>query len=257
MSVKGEFCRQVVAPPIARLTLARPPLHIFDLAMVGELQVAIDSIASRQDVSVLVIDADGDRAFSAGVEVRDHFPENLQDMIERFHELCRGILSLDAVTVASVRGLALGGGMELLACCDFVVASDDATFGQPEIDLGCFPPLGAALYPSLFGPKRAAEVLLLGERFGADEARALGLVTRVVGRDELAEAVEALAAKLSAKSPVVLRLAKRALRLSTERGSSSLGDVEKLYLEELAATEDMLEGLRAFVDKRKPVWKGK
>jgi len=250
-------CRLDVAPPRATLTLTKPPLHVLDLEGMGALSRALDSVAARTDVAVLVLAAEGEKAFSVGVEVRDHFPDRLDDMIDSFHRLCRSLIEIDAVTVAAVRGIALGGGMELAACCDFVLAAEEASFGQPEIHLGCFPPLGAALYPSLFGANRASAIVLLGERLTAEEAKAIGLVIRVVSKTELDSAVDELVSKLASKSPAVLRLAKKALRTSTERALESLPEIESLYREELAATEDMLEGLEAFLEKRKPAWRGK
>lgn len=246
-----------VAPPRATLTLAKPPLHVLDLEGIGAMTHALESVAARNDVAVLVVAAEGEKAFCAGVEVRDHLPDRLDEMIESFHGLCRSLIATDAVTVASVRGSALGGGMELAACCDLVLAAAEASFGQPEIELGCFPPLGAALYPSLFGAKRANEIVLLGGRFTAEEAKAIGLVNKVVPRTEIDSAVDEIVSKLVSKSPAVLRLAKRALRAATERSLESLPEIESLYCEELAATEDMLEGLQAFLEKRKPVWRGR
>jgi cyclohexa-1,5-dienecarbonyl-CoA hydratase len=256
MTTGYESCRLEFAPPVARLVLDRPPLNVLDLECVEELESALGEVASRADVSLLVIAAEGERAFSAGVEVRDHLPDRLEDMLETFHRFCRRLLELDAVTVAAVSGPALGGAMELLACCDFVVASRTSVFGQPEIDLACFPPLAAALYPALFGKARASSIVLLGEPMSAEEAKALGLVHDVVARDELESAVQALVEKLSKKSPAALRLAKKALRSSTDRALERLPEIETLYREELAATADMLEGLEAFLEKRKPSWKG-
>jgi cyclohexa-1,5-dienecarbonyl-CoA hydratase len=250
-------CRLDTAPPVARLTLANPPLHVLDLEGIGAMQRALDSVAARDDIAVLVLAAEGDKAFCAGVEVRDHFPDRLDDMLDSFHHLCRSLIESQPVTVAAVKGAALGGGMELIACCDFAIAAEGASFGQPEIELGCFPPLGACLYPSLFGAGRAKEIVLLGERLTAMEAKTIGLVSRVVPMADLDSAVDELVAKLAGKSMAVLRLAKRALRASTTRALESLPEVETLYREELAATEDMLEGLEAFLEKRKPVWRGR
>jgi cyclohexa-1,5-dienecarbonyl-CoA hydratase len=257
MTEPWKTCRLETSPPIARLTLGNPPLNVWTLAMLEEMHRALDEIESHGSLSMLAITAEGARAFSAGVEVRDHFPDRLDDMLETFHSLCRRILELEAVTLAGVQGLALGGAMELLACCDFVLAADDAVFGQPEIDLACFPPLAAALYPAMFGSKRAAEIVLLGEKLTAAEAKALGLVTRVVPSDELGSALDELLSRLTQKSGAALRIAKRALLLGNEGALSALPAIDVLYREELAATDDMVEGLEAFLSKRRPEWKGK
>jgi cyclohexa-1,5-dienecarbonyl-CoA hydratase len=252
-----RHCRLRIAPPTAWITLSKPPLNVLDLAAIEELHRVLDEVKIEAGISSLVLSAEGDRAFSAGVEVRDHLPDRLDEMIDVFHRLCRRFLGLDAVTIAAVRGAALGGAMELLSCCDFVVASKDSVFAQPEIDLACLPPLACALYPALLGKSRTSRIVLLGERISAAEAKAMGLLYRAVPTEEVEAEVERLVKKLSEKSPAALRLAKKALRLATERALESLPEIETLYREELAATEDMREGLQAFLEKRRPKWKGK
>jgi cyclohexa-1,5-dienecarbonyl-CoA hydratase len=245
-----------IDPPLARLRLSRPPLNVLDIPMLAEMGDALERIATSPGLAVVVLSAAG-RSFSAGVEVKDHVPGRVPAMLSGFHRVCRRLLSMPPVSVAAVMGHALGGGCELVACCDMVVASEEAVFGHPEIDLGCFPPLGASLYPGLIGARPAAELLLTGKPLDARRAYETGLVTRVVPPDELDGAVEDLVAELRGKSPAVLRLTKQALTVSRRRDIESLDEIEALYRDELVPTADMKEGIAAFLEKRKPSWLGR
>jgi cyclohexa-1,5-dienecarbonyl-CoA hydratase len=152
----------------------------------------------------------------------------------------------------------LGGGAELATFCDFVIASESATYGQPEIKLGCYPPLALVTYPALAGPRAALDLILTGRTISAREAQQIGLVSRVVGNDQLDAEVEKLLGEMHRLSPAVLRLTRRALwqrnGFDFERG---LHEMEELYLKELMRMEDPHEGIRAFLEKRQPVWHGK
>jgi len=148
--------------------------------------------------------------------------------------------------------------MELATFCDFVVATHTARFGQPEIKLGCFPPVAAVLLPVLLGPRRALDLILTGRTVTATEARELGLVNRVVGEDELDGAVQELLDSLIPLSPAVLALTRRAvLRASGLDFERALEEMEKIYLDKLMKTEDAAEGIRAFIERRRPVWAGR
>jgi cyclohexa-1,5-dienecarbonyl-CoA hydratase len=240
---------------VARVTLARPPLNIFTVAMLEELGGALAELAERPTLKVLVIEGEG-KAFSAGVAVEDHLGDRIKPMLETFHGVFRLLRRLDCVTVAAVRGAALGGGAELATFCDVVIASEDATFGQPEIKVGVFPPIAAIHYPRRVSVPRALSLLLTGEIIGAREAERIGLVDRVVPADRLGEAVDRELERLRAQSAVVLRLTKRAVRESLGVDfEQALAALESVYLYELMATADAEEGLRAFVERRKPVWK--
>lgn len=226
---------------LARVVLARPPLNVLD---VDHLEALAARVEEARGATAIVLEGAGTcRAFSAGNDVRDHAPERAAQMLHAFHRAVRSLLDADAVTVADVRGDALGGGCELVACCDLAYATPLARFGQPEIDVGCFPPVAASVLPRRIGWTRACELILLGRRISAEEACAYGLVTRV----EPSGAADALASLLG-KSPAVLRLAKAALR------AASLEAAERIYLERLLPLPDCAEGVRAFLERRPPLW---
>lgn len=244
---------------VAVLTVDRPPLNILDLATLDELGAALEELAAlprNEAPRVLLVRGGGERAFSAGVAVEDHTPERIGPMLERFHGALRSLRALPTVSVAVVRGHCLGGGMELAAACDLVVAGEGARFGQPEVDLGCYPPYAAALYPALLGERRTLDLLLTGRTLDAAEAERIGFASRVVPDGELDDAASELAAGLAAKSGAVTRLIRRAVRAGDgHRFERALAECERIYLEDLAATDDMREGIDAFLEKRSPDWR--
>ena len=240
----------------ATLTIDRPPLNILDLGTLAELDGALDRLAEAPELALGVVRGAGAKAFSAGVAVEDHTPDKIEWMLARFHRVCTRLAALPALSIAQVQGHCLGGGMELASACDFVVAAEEARFGQPEIELGCFPPLAAAFYPARFGRGWTLDLLVTGRIVGAAEAERHGFVSRLVPRDGLDAAVEELATAILAKSTAVLRLTKRAVAAGeTSAAPTALAECERLYLDELAATADMTEGLAAFLEKRRPEWR--
>ena len=242
---------------VARITLNRPPLNVMNIAMMEEINAALEGLTSDDDVKLLIFDHDG-KVFSAGVDVKDHTADKVGKMIEVFHRIFRLLNSLRLPTLAVVDGAAMGGGCELATFCDLVVASERAKFGQPEIQVGVFPPLAAVVLPHLVGRNRTLELLLTGDVIDAREAARIGLINRVFPTEDFREKVDELIAKLTSTSPLVSRLTKQAvdesLYLSVDEAISK---VEELYLNQLMRTEDALEGLNAFMEKRKPQWKNR
>lgn len=236
-----------------RITLNDPPLNILDIEALEALR---DAIASLQpDRHALLIDAADEKAFSAGASVQDHLGDRVATMLDRFHDCFRLLAKLDLVTVALVRGAALGGGCELAMACDFVLASDRAKFGQPEIKLGVFPPVAAYQLSRLAPPRRGLELLLTGDPVDAQTALSLGLVNAVFPVAEFDAHTAEWLERLYRQSASSLRFTKKAFRLAQSADfSDRLAAVERLYLEELMKTEDANEGLKAFVEKRKPEW---
>lgn len=240
---------------VARMTLARPPLNILTIAMMEQMNAALQEVARHPTLKAVVLAAEG-RAFSAGVAIEDHVADRVKPMLVAFHQIFRYLHAFDCPTVAVVQGPALGGGAELATFCDLVIAAETATFGQPEIRVGVFPPIAALHYPVRVGETRALQLLLSGQVVSAREAERIGLVDRVVPADELDAAAGAALSGIIEKSAAVVRLTKRAVR--DARGAdfeARLAALEKLYLEELMQTEDAAEGLRAFAEKRPPVWR--
>jgi cyclohexa-1,5-dienecarbonyl-CoA hydratase len=240
----------------AWITLDRAPLNILDIAMMEALGKALDKALPKCDF--LVFQGAGAKAFSAGADVADHTPKRVGKMLSTFHAVFRQLAEADCLKIAAVHGYCLGGGMELATFCDFVLATESSQFGQPEIRLGCFPPIAMITLPHLMGLRAAAHLILTGHQISATEAHRLGLVTRVVPDYELSAAVDTLIEELRTLSPAVLKLTARSLRrFHAAEFVALLEDTERVYLSELMHTIDAQEGIRAFLEKRPPVWKGR
>jgi cyclohexa-1,5-dienecarbonyl-CoA hydratase len=234
-----------------------PPLNVIDLQMARDLHDALANLNSRPDISVILFQGDS-RAFSAGVDVKAHLPEQIREMLTSFHAVIRAIVASRKVTIAVVRGTCLGGGAELAAVCDMVYTTTDAVWGFPEIKLACYPPVASVALATLIGQKRAAEMILTGRQFSGGEAAAMGLANRAVTPEDLDAAVERSLAELRALSPAALAHAKKAMyawdAIHFDKG---LARAETIYLDELISTADAREGIIAFLDKRTPKWTGK
>ncbi len=237
----------------AWITLDRPPLNILNIAMMRELDAAVADAAKRCDF--LVLQGAGPHGFSSGAEIGDHTPGRVGKMLSAFHQIFRRLARADCATLAAVNGICLGGGLELATFCDFVVAGEDATFGQPEIKLGCFPPVAMLILPDLCGMRVAMDLILTGRTIGAREAERFGIVSRVAGPGDAANGTMVLISELRKNSPEVLRLTRRTLwRLNASEFERKLRQVERVYLRELMRTHDAREGIQAFLERRQPAW---
>lgn len=246
---------------VSRITINRPPLNVLDIKTMSEIILSlkeIQGIQKEKALKAVVFTGAGSKSFSAGVEVRDHLPERVKEMIRVFHGVFREMIKLEAPTICVVNGYCLGGGAELALFCDMVIASEKSQFGQPDITLGNFAPLALSAYPFFIWRKKVYEFLFTGESISAEKAERIGLVNIVVPEDKLKEAEEALLGKLLRLSSVSLRASKKAMAVTfNEQFEKALDAVEAIYLNELAPSEDGLEGLVAFLEKRSPVWKEK
>jgi cyclohexa-1,5-dienecarbonyl-CoA hydratase len=257
MTEPYQHIRFSIDDRVARVTFARPPVNIFNIAMMREINDALNQCTNCREIVAFVFDAAPDcRAFSAGVSVEEHGEETIFQMLDSFHAIFRTIELLARPTIAVIDGAALGGGCELVAACDIAIASERARFGQPEIKLGVFPPVAAVLLPQIIGDKRAREMILTGEMIEAAEALRVGLVNYVVPSNHLEQKTLELLSKLRELSASSLEVTKRALDLGRGRSLDSvLQQVEDVYLQELMKTYDANEGIKAFIEKRKPVWR--
>jgi cyclohexa-1,5-dienecarbonyl-CoA hydratase len=241
---------------LVSITWDRPPLNVLDIGLLRELDAALRTCAAQAEVDAVVLSGAGERAFSAGVDIHDHTPEKVPEMLEVVHGVIRKLLSLPQVTIAAVRGVCLGGGLEIASSCDLLIASEESSFATPEIFVGCYPPVALARFSALIGYHRAAEMILTGRRFSAREAQAMGLINRVTAADQLETGVQTLTDELLGKSGAVLRLTLRGLReLSIPDFHQALKRSEEIYCDELLKTEDVGEGVAAFLEKRAPNWR--
>ena len=246
--------RLAIAGGLARITLDRPPLNVLTIAMMRELASALLAAGADPEVRVVRLDAAG-KAFCAGVDVGDHVGEKLDPMLGALDAVFAAFEAVPQPVVAAVHGAALGGGCEILLGCDLCVASEAAVFGQPEIKLGVFAPPASILLPRVLGERRALEWLLAGDSVPAREAERVGLVNAVFPAAEFDERSSAWIGRLLALSGPALRLAKQAVSDARGRAPREAREIlHRVYRDELMTTADAEEGLRSFLEKRKPVW---
>jgi cyclohexa-1,5-dienecarbonyl-CoA hydratase len=242
-------------PPAARVTLRNPPLNVIDMTMMEELRAALEQVETRPEISVIVF-AGSDSAFSSGVDVAAHTPEQVREMLALFHSVIRSVVESTKLTVASVRRHCLGGGAELALMCDVAYAAPDSVWGFPEIKLACYAPVASVALCAIVGQKLAAEMLLTARTLTGEEALAAGLVNGVAENPEtlVADCVQ----RVSQLSPAALRLAKKAFyawhAIHFDKG---LARAEQIYNDELIMTADAREGITAFLERRRPNWVGK
>ena len=243
---------------VARVALAAPKANIVDQAMMAALAAAFEDLRNRPELKVMILTSEGPH-FSFGASVQEHLPDNVRTMLPRLSGLLGQLLELPAVTLAAVRGQCLGGGFELALACDFILAEEGAGFACPEIKLAVFPPAAAVLLPARIGASRAAELVLTGAAWSAAQAAAAGLIVRTAPQGELEATVDTwIRDHFLPRSPVALRYGVRAARLPLRRSlQENLPQLERMYLDELMAEPDAVEGLRAFMEKRDPRWEKK
>ena len=242
---------------IGKITINRPPVNVMNIETLQEINNALEVMKKDPEVKVLLITGSGSKAFSAGVEIRDHIGDRAPIMIEVFDHLFKILLDLDKPTIAVVNGIALGGGCEVAAACDMVIASEKAQFGQPEIKLAVIPPVGAVFFSRIFGLRKGMEFILSGDNIDAREAERLGLVNKVVPDADLEKASMEFAQRFAEKSGVALRLARQCIYRTIDLNLKDALDVATELGGISMASEDGVEGLSAYLEKRKPVWKNK
>jgi len=239
---------------VAKLTINKPPLNILDIDTIEEMNQALAELRTDDEVKVVVITAAGDKAFSAGVAVGDHLGEKLPKMIEVFGKLFISLVEVDKPTIAVVNGLALGGGCEIVAGCDMAIASEKAQLGQPEIKLGVYPPPASVLFPRLMGRRKAFELILSGDSISAKEAERIGLINKAVPEADFAKETEEFIKRFTTNSGLALTQARRALYRNFDLEFREAMEITGVDATMVMSGENSVEGLTAFLEKRKPLW---
>jgi cyclohexa-1,5-dienecarbonyl-CoA hydratase len=238
---------------LLRLRLSRPKANIVDAAMIAALRAALDEHLSGTRLRAVLLEAEGPH-FSFGASVEEHLPGSCAAMLRELHALLLALVASPVPVLVAVRGQCLGGGLELAAAGHRIFAAPGATLGQPEIKLAVFAPAASCLLPERIGRSRADDLLFSGRGIGAEEAHRIGLVDALAD-DPSAAALAWFEEHLAKRSASSLRFAVRAARYDfVYRIRRKLAEVERLYLEELMATHDAVEGLSAFIAKRSPAW---
>ncbi|MEM3565310.1 MAG: enoyl-CoA hydratase/isomerase family protein [Candidatus Bathyarchaeia archaeon] len=249
---------------VAWITLNNPERYnALDYEMRKELKTALEDVGKDGNIVAVVIKG-SEKAFSAGGDVRAFAEMKPFEVLELIRDvgtafvLGKIIRDMPKPVIAAVSGYCLGAGFELAQACDIIFASEDAVFGQPEINVGLIPGGGGTQrLPRFIGEKKAKELIFTGDRLSAKEMAELGLINKVVPLDQLMNTVNEFIEKIKSKSPLVIGIAKEAINQSLETSLSEGFKYEAQLFAQLFSTEDQKEGAKAFLEKRKPVWKGK
>jgi cyclohexa-1,5-dienecarbonyl-CoA hydratase len=252
-----QFVKFRIEAGAARMTLNRPEHNLLNEAMLRELADGITFAGENAAVKLIVLDS-ACKVFCGGIDLGEYTSQRVFQMLDAFHAVFAGMLDVGKPVICVVNGPAIGGGAELAAFGDLVVASPKAKFAQPEITIGVFPPLASTILPFLVGPKVALEIVMMGEAVTAERALDLGMINRLVPEAQLQQTVNDLIKRITGQSGPVLTMAKKAILggmgLSLRDG---LKHSMNIFLNELYRLEDSQEGVRALIEKRKPEWKNR
>lgn len=236
------------------IIIDNPPVNILTGAVMQEMIEVLKTAKEDSSLRVVVIKGEG-KAWSAGADVSEHLPGKFEEMLDVFGELCELLRRYPVPTIAAVGGMCLGGGCEVAAMCDFIIATKKALFGQPEIKVGVLPPAACAHFARKIGYANALEIVASGDTYSADDAKDMGLVHKVTLVKDFDSTVDEFAEKFTGNSGAVLRLTKKAvLKGMKKKPSDAMKKADKIYRDKLMKTEDAVEGLNAFLEKRKPEW---
>jgi enoyl-CoA hydratase/carnithine racemase len=243
---------------VAYFTVNREPQrNAISLDTINLFLKYLDEAEADENVRVILVTGAGDKAFCSGADLGAAPGGEIQDGFRQYARLLKKLAGCPKPVVARVNGYCLAGGMGLMLACDIVISKSDAKFGTPEVNVGLWPMMiGALIYRNVLR-KKAMEMVLMGDRFGADKALEMGLITRVVAPQDLDQEVNQVLQNLAQKSPVGMKIGKQAFYAMADMPFEAAVDFLSGKIAEVAATEDAKEGITAFIEKRKPVFKGK
>jgi len=257
MNDKSALVHYEVRDDVGYLKLTAPVLNVLSGQMMEDIAAILEEATNDESLKAFAVTAEG-KAFSAGADVGEHQPEQAPAMIAAFSTMFRCFGQLEIPVVMAVDGAALGAGFELVMMADVLLATERAKFGQPEIRLGFFAPVGVAWLPRLVGHARALEITCSGRSYDAQTAHEWGLVSRVVPCEQLEAALEETLADFRKASPLVMRMNVRMIkRLEGKSFEEARLEAERVFLEELMKTRDVKEGIASFFEKRKPEWQNR
>lgn len=252
-----KFIQYDTSSFVAKLVLNHPPYNVLTVPMMSEIAEAIEGLSTRNDIKAILITS-SQKMFSAGISLEDSKADRVFQTLDAFNRVFSAIREISKPLIVVVNGPAIGAGSELVAFGDMVIATPNAKFAQPEVKLGVFPPFAAVMLPMMIGPKKTYELILTGEALGAEEAHLLGFVNKVVPEAQLQATVDGIVNKIGEFSGPVLEVTKKVI--ASSQGvplHEAMKKSQDIYLNQLQALEDVQEGIRAVLEKRKPVWKNK